>query len=296
MELELLCEHLKKCSKFFWRVHRTIATIAKERLAENGDEVLNMHQVILKLRQMEAMQEHILDRQGDVNQTLDLHEKELINIACNTLSQQKDESDKELILRNVHFAKNATLQQCRSLISDLLYKSGVNYHIGIFNISMERRTCKVAFSSDRDKRAAEGALANFRRNSKGKIKITSSRPDARTYAGDVRRKYDDIKKTLYTYWQQYCNKSGHPELIVSEDVWSKNIFVMQRVTGRGKDVKLLYELTDPTNMESFLVLNPDQNPFEVLDLNKDVPNERYHKIVGSRAKTLSTSGIQTLKK
>ena len=71
---------------------------------------------------------------------------------------------------------------------------------------------------------------------------------------------------------------------------------MQRVTGRGEDLKLFYELTDPTNMESFLVLKPDQNPFEVLDLNKDVPNERYHRIVGSRAKTLSTSGIQTLKK
>ena len=78
-ELEILCQHLKKCNKFFWRIHRTIATVAKERLAENGDEVLNMHQVILKLRHMEAVQEHILDRQGDFNISFDLHEKELVN-------------------------------------------------------------------------------------------------------------------------------------------------------------------------------------------------------------------------
>ena len=71
---------------------------------------------------------------------------------------------------------------------------------------------------------------------------------------------------------------------------------MQRVTGRGDDLKMFYEFTDPTNMESFLVLNSEQNPFEVLGLTKEVPNERYHRIVGSRAKTLSTAGIHTLKK
>ena len=59
---------------------------------------------------------------------------------------------------------------------------------------------------------------------------------------------------------------------------------------------MFYEFTDTTNMESFLVLNSEQNPFEVLDLTKEVPNERYHRIVGSRAKTLNTAGIHTLKK
>ena len=71
---------------------------------------------------------------------------------------------------------------------------------------------------------------------------------------------------------------------------------MQRVTGKGKNLKMFYELMDPTNMESFLVLNPDQNPFEVLDLTKEVPNKRYHRTVGSRAKTLNAAGIHTLKK
>ena len=91
-------------------------------------------------------------------------------------------------------------------------------------------------------------------------------------------------------------KSSRPELIIAEDTWTKHIFVIQRVLGRGKDLKMFYEFTDPSNMESFLVLNPDQNPFEVLDLNKEVPNERYHRAVGSRAKTLNTAGIHTLKK
>ena len=71
---------------------------------------------------------------------------------------------------------------------------------------------------------------------------------------------------------------------------------MQRVLGRGKDLKVYFEFTDPTNMESFLVLNPEQNPFEVLDLNKEVPNERYHRAVGSRAKTLKMHSIHTLRK
>ena len=296
IELEILCGFLVKCDKFFWRIHRTIVTVAKERLVEKGEEVLNMHQVILKLRQMEVMQEHILDRQGDFNTSFDLHEKELVNIACNTLTQKQDESDKELILKNLHFVKNASLQQCRTLVNDLLYKNGINYHTGIYNVSVDRRTCRVTFNSDRDKRSAEATLANFRRNSKGKSKVTTARPDARTFAGDVRKDYGELKKTLFTYWQQYCNKSNREELIVSENVWSKNIFIMQRVTGRGADVKLFYEFTDPTNMESFLVLNSEQNPFEVLDLSKEVPNERYHSIAGSRAKTLNAAGIHTLKK
>ena len=107
------------------------------------------------------MQDHILDRQGDFNTSLDLHEKELVNIACNTLTQKQDESDKELILKNLHFVKNASLQQCRTLVNDMLHKNGINYHTGIYNISVDRRTCRVAFNSDRDKRSAEATLANF---------------------------------------------------------------------------------------------------------------------------------------
>ena len=86
------------------------------------------------------------------------------------------------------------------------------------------------------------------------------------------------------------------DLIVSEDIWNKNIFVINRVTGRGKDMKMFYEFTDPSNRESFLVLNPDQNPFDVLDMNEEVPNALYRKAAGSRAKTLNNAGIHTLKK
>ena len=76
------------------------------------------------------------------------------------------------------------------------------------------------------------------------------RPDAKPFKGDVRKGYVEIKNMLYTYWQQYCNKTGNEGLIVPENVWSKHIFILQRVTGKGADVKLFYEFTDPTNMES----------------------------------------------
>ena len=144
--------------------------------------------------------------------------------------------------------------------------------------------------------SAEGILASLRKDSKSKSKVTTMRPDAKPFKGDVRKGYDEIKNLLYTYWQQYCNKTGNEGLIVPENVWSKHIFILQRVSGNGKEVKLFYEFTDPTNMESFLVLNPEQNPFEILDLTKEVPNNRYHTVAGSRAKTLNMAGIHTLKK
>ena len=136
------------------------------------------------------MQDHILDRQGDFNTSLDLHEKELVNIACNTFTEKQDEADKELILKNLHFVKNASMQQCRTLVNDWLHKNGVNFHTGIYSISMDRRTCRVTFNSD----------------------------------------------------------------------------------------------------------SSEQNPFEVLDLSIEVPNELYHSIAGPRAKTLNAAGIHTLKK
>ena len=122
------------------------------------------------------------------------------------------------------------------------------------------------------------------------------RPDAKTFVGDVRKGYKEIKKLLHTYWQQYCNKEGFEHLVVPEDVWSKHIFILQRVTGKGADFKLFYEFTDPTNLESFLVLNPEQNPFEVLELGNEVQNKRHHAIAGARAKTLNAAGIHKLKK
>ena len=126
--------------------------------------------------------------------------------------------------------------------------------------------------------------------------MTTVRPDARPYKGDVRSSYDEIKNELWTYWQQYCTGAGFEELIVPENVWSKNIFILQRVSGNRADIKLFFEFRDPTNMESWLVFNCEQNPFAILDLTKEVPNNRYHDIAGPRAKTLEMAGIHKLKK
>ena len=297
IELEILREYLKGCDKFFWRVHKTIVTASKERMETKGEEVLTMHQVISRLRQAEVVQEHILSTLGDVNDSLDKHEKELVDIAYNTFIQKQDEADKELILKNMNWANDSDLPRCRDIANDFLIKNGIRYHTGIYNVSVDRKTCKVTFNSDRDKKAAEGVLARLRRNSKGKPAVSTQRPDARTYPGDVRPEYNKIKQMLFGYWQQFCRKNNREDLIVSEDTWKKNIFVIYRVAGRGNDdTKLFFEFTDPSNMESFLVLNPDQNPFEVLDLNKEVPNARYHRAVGDRAKTLNVAGIHTLGK
>ena len=297
VELEILAEHLKNCDRFFWRVHKTMVNVSKERLDTKGEEVLTMHQVILRLRQTEVVQEHILSTLGDVNDSLDNHEKELVDIAYNTFIQKQDEADKELILKNMNWRNDTDLPRCRDIVHDFLIKNGIHYHTGIYNVSVPRKTCKVTFNSDRDKKAAEGVLARLRRNSKGKSAVSTQRPDARTYPGDVRPEYNKIKQMLFGYWQQFCRKNNREDLIVSEDTWKKNIFVLYRVTGRGDaDKKLFFEFSDPSNMESFLVLNPDQNPFEVLDLNKEVPNARYHRAVGDRAKTLTVAGIHTLGK
>ena len=196
----------------------------------------------------------------------------------------------------MNFVRGSNVQKCVEIANDFLFKNGIRYHTGIYNVSVARKTCKATFNSDRDKKAAEGTLARLRRNSKGKPTISTARPDAKSFAGDVRPEYNELKKTLFVYWQQFCTKNGRPELIVSEDTWIKNVFVINRVTGRGKDLKMFFEFTDPSNMESFLVLNPDQNPFEVLDMNKEVPNACYLRAVGSRAKTLNVAGIHTLGK
>ena len=296
IELEIIFEHLKSCDRFFWRVHKTLVTASKERMDTKGEEVLTMHQVIQRLRRVEVLQDHALGRLGDINDSLDNHEKELVDIAYNTFTHRKEEADKELILKNMNWAKNSNVQKCVDFANDLLFKNGIKYHTGIYGVSVDRKTCKATFNSERDKKAAEAVLAKLRRNSKGKSTVSTARPDAKPYAGDVRPEFNEIKKTLFAYWQQFCTKNSRPDLIVSEDTWKKNVYVLNRVTGRGKDMKMFFEFTDPSNMESFLDLNPDQNPFEVLDMNKEVPNACYLRAVGSRAKTLNVAGIHTLGK
>ena len=157
-------------------MHKTLVTASKERMETKGEEVLNMHQVIQRLRRLEVLQDHTLDRQGDFNTSLDYHEKELVDIACNTFTQKQDEADKELILKYMNFGKNTTVQKCMEIANGFLVKNGIKYHTGIYSVSVARRTCKVTFNSDRDKRSAEATLANLRRNSKGKSNISTSRP------------------------------------------------------------------------------------------------------------------------
>ena len=295
MELDILSKHLMGCDRFFWRVHKTMVIVSKERLVTKGEEVLTMHQVIQRLKQAEVLQGHILNTLGEVNNSLDKHEKELVDVAYNTFTQKQEEADKELILKNMSWAKNSTINTCVDFANNFLLKNGITNYTGVYAVNVARRFCKVTFNSDREKKAAEGVLARLRRATKGKNQVSTMRPDAKPYPGDVRPEYTKIKQMLYAYWAQYCRKSNRPDLIVSEDIWNKNIFVLNRVSGRG-NLKVYFEFTDPSNMESFLVLNPDQNPFEVLDLNKEVPNACYQRAVGDRAKTLNVAGIHTLRK
>ena len=76
----------------------------------------------------------------------------------------------------------------------------------------------------------------------------------------------------------------------------KNILINERFSGKGADAKLYYEVLDPTNLESWLVFNREQNPFTGLDFSMEVPIRRYAEITGTRAKKLSQSGIHTIKK
>ena len=105
-----------------------------------------------------------------------------------------------------------------------------------------------------------------------------------------------MKAELYNYWQMICNTDGLDHLRVTEDVWTKNIFINQRFSGKGADAKLYYEVLDPTNLESWLVFNREQNPFTGLDFTMEVPNRRYAVIAGTRAKPLSKSDNHTIKK
>ena len=163
-------------------------------------------------------------------------------------------------VRRCIFVKTENVQQCRSRASEWLNKNGIRYFTNVYSINVDKRTCRVVFNSERDKKSAEGILARLRKDSKGKSKVNTVRPDARPYKGDVRKSYDEIKNEIWTYWQQYCTNKGFEQLIVAEHVWSKNFFILQRVSGKGADSKLFYEFTDPTNMESWLVFNLEQNP------------------------------------
>ena len=99
-----------------------IKTIAGERLRDGNVEVVDVLQILNRVRLLEGRQEHILDRQGDFNKALDLHEEELVNNACNTFIERQNEADKELILKNMHFVKTENVQQCRTRTNEWLNK------------------------------------------------------------------------------------------------------------------------------------------------------------------------------
>ena len=132
----------------------------------------------------------------------------------------------------------------------------------------------MTFVSERDKKSAEGKLAALQKSKCGSS-VKSTRPEPHPYKSDVRDSYKQMKTELWHYWQQICNRDGYEYLNVPENVWSKNIFIIQRVSRKGADTKRYYEITDPTNLESWLVFNREQNPFDGLDLTKEVPNSRY---------------------
>ena len=162
--------------------------------------------------------------------------------------------DKELILKGLPFDTNDDWQQCKLRIIDWLNKNGIKNHCSVYSINLETRSCRVTFLSERNKKSAKGKLAALRKN-KGGSKVITMRPEARPYKGDVRDSYKQMKTELYHFWQQICNREGLDYLRVTENVWSRNIFIYQRFSGKGADAKLYYELTDPTNLESWLVFN-----------------------------------------
>ena len=90
------------------------------------------------------------------------------------------------------------VQDSMGQTNDWLTKNGIRFHTGMFNIDADRKSCRLAFNSERDKKSVEDILAVLRRDSKSKSKGTTWRPDAKTFVGDVRKWYKEIKKLLHT--------------------------------------------------------------------------------------------------
>ena len=141
---------------------------------DQEEEVVDTLQILTRLRQLELGQRHLEDRHGDINKTLDLHEEELINNACNTFIERQNEADRELILKNMQFVKTENMQQCRSCANEWLNKNGIRYYTNVYSINVDKRTCRVAFNSERDKKSAEGILARLRKDPKGKSKVVDT--------------------------------------------------------------------------------------------------------------------------
>ena len=113
-----LYNHLEGCDKFFWRVYKVIKTVAGERLRNKEVEVVDTLQILTRLRRLEIGQEHLKNRQGNINTTLDLHKEELVNNACNTFIERQNEADKELILKNMQFVKTENVQHAELVLTN----------------------------------------------------------------------------------------------------------------------------------------------------------------------------------
>ena len=87
-----------------------IKTVAEDKLKEMNMEVVDMLELLNRVRKLESQQQKLNFCQVEVNKTLDLHEVELINQATNTFIAQQSEVDKELILRGLPFDRLAAMQ------------------------------------------------------------------------------------------------------------------------------------------------------------------------------------------
>ena len=101
----------------------------------------------------------------------------------------------------------------------------------------------------------------------------------------------EMKGELYQFWSMTCSEQNRDELIVEKNIWDGNVFINERFSGRGSEAKLFYEVIDPSNMESWLIFNREQNPFSGLELHLDIPNRRYSEIAGARVRRKSEHGV-----
>ena len=69
---------------------------------------------------------------------------------------QKDEMDKELILNNLNLRDGADWKQYKKTVIEMLKSIGVHSQFSIYAVNVNKRSCRVAFFSVREKAVAEG--------------------------------------------------------------------------------------------------------------------------------------------
>ena len=117
-----------------------IKIVATERLRDLDVEVVDMLQLLNRVKLLENEQGNLKYHQNEVNNALDLQEVELVNNATNTFIAKQSEVDKELILRRMPFGKNENMQQCRTRTNEWLNKNGIKNHCDVYSINIETRS------------------------------------------------------------------------------------------------------------------------------------------------------------